>query len=120
MAESLAPQPSGRHLIKFDEVPLVMAKASLNKVEESQARKGFGEILRRAVELAGLIEKEAAEQMGVDRAQFARWLGGQENPQVWRFQRHPLIGPALIAAQAEVTPGATIRTVIELERKVGA
>ena len=118
MGNSVAPQPSGRHLIKFDDVPLVMAKA-LNKVDESLARKGFGEILRRAVELAGLIEKEAAEQMGVDRAQFSRWLGGLENPQVWRFQRHALIGPALIAAQAEVTPGATIQTVITLLRKVG-
>lgn len=120
MNDSVAESNGARHLIKFDDVPLTMAKASLNKVDESRWRKEFGEILRRSVELAGLIEKEAAEQMGVDRAQFSRWLGGQENPQVWRFQRHPLIGPALIAAQAEVTPGATIRTVIELERKVSA
>ena len=119
MGNSVAPQPAPSHRIKFEDVPLTMAKAVLTKGDESQGRRKFGEILRRAVELAGLIEKEAAEQMGVDRAQFSRWLSGLENPQVWRFQRHALIGPALIAAQAEVTPGATISTVITLERKVG-
>lgn len=107
------------HRSKFDDVRPVMAKADLKKVDEDHLRRNFGEILRRAVELAGLIEKEAADQMGVERAQFSRWLSGKENPQVWKFHAHALLGPALIAAQAEVTPGATIRTVIELERKVG-
>jgi hypothetical protein len=55
----------------------------------------------------------------VSRAQFSRWLLGKENAQVWRWYQHDTLGPALIAAQAEVTPGATVRTVIELTRKVG-
>lgn len=108
-----------RHRIKFDEVAPAMAKADLNKVDEAKGRARWGEILRRSVELAGLIEKEAAERMKVDRAQFSRWLSGQENAQSWKFHCDELLGPALIAAQAEVTLGATIRTVIELERKVG-
>ena len=107
------------HRINLDDVRPQMAKADLKKVDEDTLRRNFGEILRRAVELAGLIEKEAADQLAVDRAQFSRWLSGKENAHVWKFQAHELLGPALIAAQAEVTPGATIRTVIELERKVG-
>jgi hypothetical protein len=110
---------SGGHHIKFDEVAPVMAKADRKKVDEAVQRQRFGEILRRAVELSGLIEKDAADQMDVERGQFSRWLSGKENAHVWKFQAHELLGPALIAAQAEVTPGATIRTVIELERKIG-
>lgn len=113
--ESLIMRPR----LNVDEVRPVMAKASLKKIDDDLARARFGQILARAVELAGLIDKQAADELGVDRAQFSRWLTGKENAQVWRFQRHDLIGPALIAAQAEVTPGATIRTVIELQRKIG-
>jgi len=110
-------EASHRH--NFDDVRPVPAKAVLTKVDEDAGRAKFGRILGRAVELSGLIDKDAAEQLGVERAQFSRWLSGKENAHVWKFQAHDLLGPALIAAQAEATPGATIRTVIELERKVG-
>lgn len=111
------PQPSHRH--KFDDVRPRTAKASIKKVDEHDSRAKFGAILRRAVELAGLVEKDAADRLGADRAQFSRWLSGKENAMVWKFHADDLLGPALIAAQAEVTPGAVIRTVIELERRVG-
>jgi hypothetical protein len=107
------------HHIHFDDVAPTMAKANLKKVDDATGRARWGEILRRAVELSGLIEKEAAERLKVDRAQFSRWLSGHENAHTWKFHIDELLGPALIAAQAEVTLGATIRTVIELERKVG-
>jgi hypothetical protein len=107
------------HRIKFDDVRPQMAKADLNKVADDQKRAKFGGILRRAVELSGLIEKEAAEQLKADRGQFSRWLSGQENAQVWKFFADELLGPCLLAAMAEETPGATIRQVIELQRKVG-
>jgi len=96
-----------------------MAKVVVNKVDEERGRVDFGQILRRAVELAGLIEKEAADRLKVERSQFSRWLCGKENAQTWRFHQDELLGPALIAAWAEVTPGAHIQTVITLDRKVG-
>ena len=111
--------PVNGHRIKFDDVRPQMAKADLNKVDEARGRAKWGAILRRSVELAGLIEKEAAEQMKVDRAQFSRWLSGLENPQTWKFFVHDLLGPAMLAAMAEETEGASIRTVIELRRRVG-
>lgn len=107
------------HHTKFDDVRPTMAKAALTKSEEASGRAKWGAILRRAVELAGLIEKEAAERMKTDRAQFSRWLGGQENAQTWRFYCDELLGPCLLAAMAEETQGVVIRTVIELSRKVG-
>lgn len=98
-----------------------MAKADLAGVKkvDDVGRQRFGAVLARSVELAGLIDKEAAARLKVDDGQFSRWLRGVENPQVWRFHQDELLGPALIAAQAEVTEGATVRTVIELRRKVG-
>jgi hypothetical protein len=119
MSETVAGLNGSAHHIKFDDVHPVMAKADLTKVDEARGRAKWGAILRRAVELAGLIEKEAAEQLKVDRAQFSRWLSGHENAHTWKFHVHDLLGPALLAAQAEETEGATIRTVIELRRKVG-
>lgn len=99
-----------------------MAKAELadlKKVEEARKRRIFGQILSRAVELAGLLDKDVCERLDVDRGQLSRWFNGLENPMVWKFHADELLAPALIAAQAEVTEGARIRTVIELVRKVG-
>ena len=118
MANMVANTAVSAHRLSLENVTPRMAKVDLKKVEE-QARRAFGEGLERSVELAGLIHKEAAGRMGVDPAQFARWISGAENAQVWRFHQDELLGPALIAAQAEVTEGATVRTVIELRRKVG-
>lgn len=110
--------PSG-HRNSLASVRPTMAKADLKKVEEEKGRRIFGQICARAVELAGLIDKEAAARLGVEPPQFSRWLAGTENPQCWRFHQDDLLGPALIAAQAEQTEGVTMRTVIELRRKVG-
>ena len=119
LPEHRHPAKAESHRSNFDDVRPAMAKSVLKKVDEDDGRRRFGAILRRAVELAGLIEKDAADQMSVERGQFSRWLSGKENAHVWKFQAHDILGPALIAAQAEATPGATIRVVIELERKVG-
>lgn len=110
------------HPLSLEKGQKPMAKAGLTAIknlDEARYRAYFGQILGRAIELAGLIDKEAATQLGVDPAVLSRWISGKENAQCWRFYAHELLGPCLIAAQAEVTPGARIRTVIELERKVG-
>lgn len=119
MSANVASGEIDGHRHNFDEVRARMAKADLTKVDEATKRQRFGAILRRAVELAGLIEKEAAERMKVERSQFSRWLSGAENAMVWKFFHDDLLGPCLLAAMAEETPGATIRQVIELQRKVG-
>jgi hypothetical protein len=119
VSETVASPSVNGHLSKFDEVRPQMAKAEINRVDEARKRQRFGSVLRRSVELAGLIEKEAAERLKADRGQFSRWLSGQENAMVYRFFADDLLGPCLLAAMAEETPGATIRQVIELSRKVG-
>ena len=110
---------SGGHRHNFDDVRPTMAKADLTSVEIGKKRQQFGEILRRAGELASLMDKEIADRFGIDRAQLSRWYSAAENAQVWRYFADDLLGPALVAALAEATEGASIRTVIELHRKVG-
>jgi len=119
MRNSIATETANGHRNSFDDVRPVMAKADLKKVADAQKRRAFGQILSRAVELAGLLDKDVCDRLDVDRGQLSRWFSGMENAQVWKFQADDLLAPALIAAQAEVTPGATIHTVIELTRKVG-
>jgi len=102
-------------LNRFANVTLRQAKADLHSVENAdEGRASFGAVLRRAVELAGLAEKDAADRLGVDRAQFSRWFSGKENAQVWKFHADPVLGPALIRAQAEATRGVAVRTVIDI------
>lgn len=122
MSSNVASEINGTHHNSLDGVAPRMAKvglARLKNLEQDRYRKQFGQILRRAVELGGLIDKEAADQLGVDPAQLSRWYSGAENAQCWRFHAHETLGPCLLAAMAEETPGATIRQVIELQRKVG-
>jgi hypothetical protein len=110
------------HPHSLDGVRMDMAKAGLRpikKLDEARFRAQFAAILSRAIELAGLIDKEAAAQLDIDPAVLSRWLSGKENAQCWRFKAHETLGPAFLAALAEDTEGASIRTVIELKRKVG-
>lgn len=93
-----------------------MAKAMLADLTIREKRADYGEILRRAVDLAGLSRKEAAATLHVDEGQLGRWFSGDENPQTWRFTAHPVLKQMLLIAQAEATTGAIVRTLIEVER----
>lgn len=116
---SVANVSGDRHRNSFADVRPTMAKADLKKVDEAEKRRKFGQILARAVQIAGLMNKEVCERLVVDAGQLSRWFAGTENAHVWKFQDDELLGPAFLEAQAEVTPGATIRKVIELTKVVG-
>lgn len=96
------------------------AKAELPAVTIREKRADYGRILRRARELAGMNRDEVARALGdVDPAQVTRWESGDENGQTFRYQAHPVLKSTLLIAQAEATQGAIVRTLIEVERKVG-
>ena len=106
----------------LDGVPLKMLKKDgdpgLKNFQEQ--RRAHGRVLERAIQIAGLTKKEATERLGIEQqSQLTAWLTGAENPQTWRFQQHPTLGPALLLAQAEDETGVVVRHVIEMERKVG-
>lgn len=65
--------------------------------------------------LAGFTtRKEQADALRVDEGQLGRWYSGDENPQVWKFDQHERIGPALLQAQAEAKQGVIVKMSIEL------
>lgn len=106
------------HPQRLEDVRPAMAKADLKKVEQQQ-REAHGRVLARAIQLAKLSQKEAADLLGTDESTLSRWLAAKESQQTWRFQQHPTLGPALLVAQAEDETDVIVRHVIEVSRKVG-
>jgi hypothetical protein len=96
-----------------------MAKAALQDFTISEKRAAYGQILRRASELAGFNRDQTADALKVDPAQISRWWSGAENPQGWRYQDHPVLKQTVLVAQAEATQGAVVEMLIRLERKAG-
>lgn len=105
--------------IDRDDVKKRMAKADLPVVTLREKRANYGQILRRASELAGMNRDQTADALTVDPAQLSRWWSGDENAQSWRYHAHPVLRQTLLVAQAEATQGAVVKMLIELERKVG-
>jgi hypothetical protein len=97
------------------DVPLKMLRKEparseglLNVVQERQKH---AEILWRAAQIAGIAsDKELAAELGseddpITKSQLSAWKSGAENPQTWRWERHPVLGPAYLFAQAEKRGG---------------
>ena len=63
-------------------------------------RREHGDVLRDAAAIAGFeSDKETAAALDVSQSQLSEWYAGTENPQTWRFERHDVLGPALLIAQ---------------------
>lgn len=79
-----------------------------------------GRAIQRAVSLAGLSNKEAAGQVGVDDAEFGKWLtGSSENrhPHLDRLFAVEALRVPLVIALAELAgAGVEIDTVIRVKR----
>lgn len=95
-----------------------MAKADLEHVTLREHRAEYGQLLRRASEIAGFDRNQTADALGVDPAQVSRWWSGDENPQVWRYRRHPRLRNAYLLAQAETDAGAgvMVETIVRIPR----
>lgn len=110
------------HPQRLEDVSPRMAKAALKKVEES-GREAHGRTLARAIQIAGLSQKEAADALGTDESTLSRWLRAKEPAQTWRFEQHPRLGNAYLLAQAEKRAeddsGIQIVTQISVRRKAG-
>jgi hypothetical protein len=76
-----------------------MAKVDPNKVAED--KRAYGALLRRAVEIAGLTDTDAADKLELHRATLSKWFVGTENPQMWRWHAVPVLRKAFREAEAE-------------------
>lgn len=113
MANSLAERPDARHRERLETVRPRMAKA-LNNVE---MRAQIGRAIQRCFALAGLSQKEAAALMERDTAQVARWISGDERPQVDVLFSVPQLREAFVLALAEIAgEGIEVQTVVTIRR----
>lgn len=93
-----------------------MAKAELPDLTLREKRADYGQVLRRASEIAGMNRDQTAEALKVDPAQVSRWWSGDENPQTWRYRAHPDLRSAYLVAQAEKDPDAEVETIVRVKR----
>ena len=105
----------------LDDVPVKMLRARGEPVPKNlrELRREHGEVLRDAAVIAGYAKrhKELAAELDVTESQLSEWFAGTENPQTFRFERHPVLGPALLIAQgrAREGDGVTVTTQIAVQ-----
>ncbi len=76
-----------------------------------------GRAVARAVAMTGWSHKEAAAQIGVDDAEFGKWLSGGRRPQFDRLFAVAALRQPLIVALADLGgDGITVTTHIEIRR----
>ena len=93
-----------------------MAKAELPDLSIQEKREEYGQILRRASEIAGLSRKETADLLRVDEGQLGKWWSGAENAQMWRYHAIYRLRGAVLIAQAEAHEGAEVETTVRIKR----
>ena len=100
---------------RCDESPKRMAKAELAELAVRtlrEERAAYGAVLRRASELVGMNRDQTAQALGAAPAQISRWWSGDENPQVFRYYRHPRLRAALRLAEALTDDRVHVETII--------
>lgn len=116
MAHTVATPVAVGHLQRLERVQPVQAKADLKNLEVDR-RARIGQILVRALQLAGLSQKEFAGLVDRDVAQVARWCSGAERPQFDVIDAVEVMRGPLVAAWAEVSGGCTITMTISLDAR---
>lgn len=119
MAPSIA-QPQLPTPLLVTEKPRKQAKAALPEIRKAEIERRWvqwGECIDEVRGVFRLTLQEFAAALGKDERQVARWVSGQERPQietvlaVERFH-----GPMLIALAKLAKDGIRVRTTIEIER----
>lgn len=109
------------HPQRLEDVRPRMAKATVKKLGDG--REAHGKVLARAIQIAGLSQKEAADALETDPSTLNRWIQAKEPQQTWRFEQHAVIGGAYLEALAEKRAqedsGVVVVTNISIRRKVG-
>lgn len=100
----------------------IAAAPVTGNVLDGQA-KAFGNLIADALFHSGLTQKEASYRMGyADASKLARWITGQDVSQfMTRFLSLPELRTGLLLAlAARSDSGVTVRTIVEIDRKVTA
>lgn len=112
METTIKAEPGPAPRIPCEDVKPRMAKVEIAVRTIRDERAAYGQILRRASELAGMNRDQTAEALHAEPAQVSRWWSGDENAQVWRYHRHPRLRAALRLAEALTDETVHVETVI--------
>jgi hypothetical protein len=116
MPEMLRRATDTAHLVSLDMPRAAMAKATVKEMDINWLR-AVGQSIERAVAIVGWSHKEAAAAIGVDAAEFGKWLSGERRPHFDRlFAVAPLRRP-LVVSLAGLDDSARISTTIEFDAR---
>lgn len=122
MATTVTAEADRRHPVLPDIGKPVMAKAHVqlpdtdDTLPEEAWNELIGTAIQRAVLFVGWSNKEAAAKVGVDDAEFGKWLSGGRRPHLDRLFAVPELREPLVVMLSQMV-GAAVRLQIEFERK---
>lgn len=119
MAKTITAQVGVAHPVLPDIGRPVMAKVNV-RTPDIAWNVAVGRAIQRAVSLAGLSNKEAAGKVGVDDAEFGKWLNGSDtrHPHLDRLFAVDELRQPLVIALAELAEGVEVVTEIRVRRQV--
>jgi hypothetical protein len=111
MSHSVTPDGHRPQAVLPDIGKKLMAKADAQKPDIAWNER-IGGAIQRAVAIVGWSNKEAAAKVGVDDAEFGKWLSGGRRPQFDRLLAVPELRWPLLCALADVTGEAEMVTTL--------
>lgn len=106
------------------------AKANVQKLDTPEAitvqkvdidwMVAVGRAIERAIAIVGWSKKEAAAKVGVDEAEFGKWLSGARRPQFDRLFAIPELQKPLVISLAGLVPTARVSSRIDFPEAVNA
>lgn len=119
MATTMPARAASRHPVLPDIARPVMAKANV-RIPDIDWMSRVGTAVSVAIRAAGWSSKEAAAKVGVDDAEFGKWLSGNRRPQLDRLFAVPELRQPLIVALAALAEDIEIVTEIRIRKAVSA
>lgn len=101
MADMLARRSTDRHPVFLDIPRPTPAKANV-QIQDIDWKQAVGRAIERAVMAWGKTKSEAAGAVGVDEAEFGKWLRGERRPHLDRLFAIDDLRPHLIVALARL------------------
>jgi hypothetical protein len=116
MNSKVATATADRHPVLPDIGRPRMAKVHVQTPDIAQWNELLGQAIQRTVLYVGWSNKEAAAKVGVDDAEFGKWLSGGRRPQFDKLFAVPELREPLCVFLSQMA-GAVIKTQIEFERR---
>lgn len=116
MPSTVVNRPASGHPVSLDIGRPVMAKANVQSPDIAW-NEAIGAAISKAIARIGWSKKEAAAKVGVDDAEFGKWLSGGRRPQFDRLFAVDALRQVLVVELAGIAgEGVEIETVVRVRR----